>query len=112
MAVHGADPQNCPCCRARLLFYRQVIAGRGVDPLTVAEEVAVWLGGTDAMNHWTRGAAFDATVKAHDETFALEFSEMAADAAALGIADEELEDLRFQIAAAMARAEPALRMVS
>lgn len=38
----GADPDHCPCCQARLLYYRQVIAGRGIDPIAVAEAVAVW----------------------------------------------------------------------
>lgn len=111
MAIHEADPRNCPCCQARLMFYRQMIAGRGIDPLTVAEQVAEWLGGA-SRDRWTRGAAFDATVKAHDETFSLNFGDMAADAAALGIEGEALDDLRFQIAAAMVRAEPALSLAS
>jgi hypothetical protein len=104
----GADPDHCPCCQARLLYYRQIIAGRGIDPIAVAEAISVWFEDPDPMHPKTRSDAFDAAWKGRegfqDKARA---GEIVHDAERLGMCGEELADLKVQVARANAGKRPA-----
>ena len=105
-AREGADPDHCPCCQARLIYYRQIIAGQGIDPIAVAIQISVWFEDPDAMAPSTRSDAFDAAWKGRRELFARSSAEKIADARRLGIVGETLDDLKFQIARAEVGSRP------
>lgn len=106
--LEGADPDHCPCCQARLRYYRQIIAGRGIDPIAIADEIAGWFEDPDPMHPKTRSDAFDAAWKGREG-----FQEnwragtMVQDAQRLGMRGDELDDLRMQVARAKKGMPPA-----
>lgn len=108
MSIDGANPDTCPCCQARLLYYRQIIAGRGIDPIAVAEEIAVWFEDPDPSHPQTRSDAFDAAHRGREAFLErARAGEIVSDAAQLGMSGEELADLKFQVARAIAGKPPA-----